>query len=374
MKLARLDIFNVRNIREQTLYPAPGFNFIHGKNGSGKSALIEAVHVLGRAKSFRTSSIKPVITFLQKDLIVAADIVNKQSNVHIGIRMDGNEMDIRINQRSNRKRVHLAYELPLQIIHPKSFELLDSGSKIRREFLDWGIFHHNEKFLEAWRRYKQALLQRNVLLKAKSVNQLHVWNNELVYYGMLVTRFREEYLTALSGILNQTTRYFLNYTNIDFQLMTGWSKHSDLNQELVNDLEKDLRYGYTNSGPHRGDFQLLIDKISAKDILSRGQLKLLVFCLKLAQVELIIKEKNEFGCLLIDDFAAELDRENRLKALKYLQQLNCQAFITTTEYEDFGDLSFINNFKVFHVEHGKIKQNDVPHGTSIHSEDNFDER
>ncbi|MBK8816594.1 MAG: DNA replication/repair protein RecF [Methylococcaceae bacterium] len=366
MSLKRLDIYNVRNIREQSILPATTFNFIYGKNGSGKSALIEAIFLLGRAKSFRSSSIKPVISFNQPDLIVSADILkDKQRTIHMGIRMDGNETEIRINHLQNQKRISLAYGLPLQIIHPKSFELLDASSKIRREFLDWGIFNHDERFLDSWRKYKQALLQRNALLKLKSINQLNVWNNELVNYGTIVNESRSEYLTALKKVLNKSINYFLNFDDFDITLMSGWSMDKGLRQDLNDNLEKDLRYGFTHSGPHRGDFHFLIKKKFAKDVVSRGQLKLLILCLKLAQVELILKERKDFGCILIDDLAAELDRENRLKVLQYLSQIQCQAFITTTELNDFGDLSFIDNYKLFHVEHGEIESKYVSHGTSI---------
>jgi DNA replication and repair protein RecF len=365
MSLQRLDIYNVRNIQEQSILPAQTFNFIYGKNASGKSALIEAIYLLGRAKSFRAASIKSVITFSQTNLIVSADVLKeKQRTVHMGIQMDGNDTEIRINHLPNQKRINLAYSLPLQIIHPKSFELLDASSKVRREFLDWGIFNHDEQFLDSWRKYKQALLQRNALLKLKSISQLNVWNNELVNYGTIVNDYRVLYLNSLKAVLAKSIEYFLNLKAFDINLLSGWSVHKTLQQELDDDLEKDLRYGFTHSGPHRGDFQLLIDRKLAKDVVSRGQLKLLILCLKLAQVELIIKERNSFGCILIDDFAAELDRENRFKVLKYLYDIQCQVFITTTELEDFGDLSFIENYKLFHVEHGEIELKNVPHGTS----------
>ncbi|MGZ5045593.1 MAG: DNA replication/repair protein RecF, partial [Methylobacter sp.] len=120
-------------------------------------------------------------------------------------------------------------------------------------------------------------------------------------------------------------------------------------------LEKDLRYGYTHSGPHRGDFHLLVNNRLAKDFVSRGQLKLLVMSLKLAQVQLLANEQSKMGCFLIDDFAAELDVTNRAKLLHYLAKMECQVFITATEISDFGDLSQIQNYKMFHVEHGTIK-------------------
>jgi DNA replication and repair protein RecF len=365
MSLQRLDIYNVRNIREQSITPSPTFNFIYGKNASGKSALIEAIFLLGRAKSFRTSSIKSVISFEQDSLIVSAQVLQgKGSKHHLGIQMDGKDVEIRINQQVSQKRADLAYGLPLQIMHPKSFELLDSGAQIRREFMDWGIFNHEENFLPVWRKYKKALAQRNALLKTKNVSQIHVWDKELVNYGTVVNTFRLQYLHRLKPILDLTIARFLKLDELEIRLVSGWDGNKQLEQLLIEDVEKDLRYGFTHSGPHRGDFQLIIDNKLAKDVVSRGQLKLLVICLKLAQVELMIKERDSFGCILIDDFAAELDKENRAKFLNYLSELKCQVFITATEPIEFGELSSIENYEMFHVEHGKISCINVPHGTS----------
>lgn len=365
MNLQRLDIYNVRNIYEQSINPSRTLNFIYGDNASGKSALIEAIFLLGRAKSFRSSSIKSVISFEQDNLIVSAQALQgKTGSLQLGIQMDGKNIEIRINQQSGQKRSDLAYALPLQIIHPKSFELLDDGAQIRREFLDWGIFNHEENFLPVWRKYKKVLAQRNVLLKERAVNQLHVWNMELVNYGTIVNEYRFKYLEKLKPVLDKTIARFLILRDVEIKLISGWDVGKQLDRLLIEDLEKDLRYGFTHSGPHRADFHLLVKNKLAKDVVSRGQLKLLVTCLKLAQVELVFKERDSFGCILIDDFAAELDKENRAKMLQYLCETQCQVFITATEVNDFGDLNAIENYKMFHVEHGKIRQINVPCGTS----------
>lgn len=365
MTLQRLDIYNVRNIRKQTLFPASGFNLIYGKNGSGKSALIEAIYLLGRAKSFRSSAIKSIISFDQSSLTLFAEVLNESQYLkQVGVKMDGKSIEIHINQQPNQKRSQLVYSFPLQLIHPKSFELLDAGSQLRREFLDWGVFNQEPKFLEIWRNYKKALLHRNALLKLRTSNQINVWNQELVLYGTMINEYRFQYLTALKPVLSHAVSKFLTVIDFDIKLLSGWSGDVSFEQQLTNDLEKDLRYGYTNSGPHRADFQILIENRIAKDVVSRGQLKLLVIALKLAQVELMIKSRNYFGCILFDDFSAELDIQNRRKIIDYLMKFNTQVFITATERRDFGDLDVLDNYKMFHVEHGALQSINVSCGTN----------
>ncbi|MDD1612895.1 MAG: DNA replication and repair protein RecF, partial [Methylococcaceae bacterium] len=146
----------------------------------------------------------------------------------------------------------------------------------------------------------------------------------------------------------------LDLPSLAMSLSPGWSSAESLQQALAEDTEKDLRYGFTQSGPHRADLFLNIDSLLARDIVSRGQLKLLVISLKLAQVQLLNLIEQDAACILFDDFAAELDVANRAKVLCYLTGMQCQAFITATSANDFGDLSKIHNHKMFHVEHGKI--------------------
>ena len=357
MTLLKLDIYAVRNIQQESITPAPGINFIVGENASGKSTVIEAIFLLGRAKSFRSTTIKSVINFAHNHLIVSAQTVQANgSHAHLGIQLDSKSFCCRINQQSIQKRSDLAYALPLQIIHPKSYELLDAGPQLRREFLDWGVFNNDVSFLPAWRNFKKALSQRNSLLKAKRPAHINVWDKELVYYGTIVNSYRQLYLKKFMPVFTDIINRFLELDDIDIKLISGWDTSMEFQQVLTVDLDKDLRYGFTHSGPHRGDFQLLVKNRLAKDFVSRGQLKLLVMSLKLAQVQLLTNEHSNMGCFLIDDFAAELDVTNRAKLLQYLNKMECQVFITATQKSDFGDLSQIKNYKMFHVEHGNIKQ------------------
>ncbi|MEF3074830.1 DNA replication/repair protein RecF [Methylobacter sp. Wu1] len=356
MSLLKLDIYHVRNIRQESIRPSPAINFIVGENASGKSSLIEAIFILGRARSFRSVSIKPAISLDQQDLIVSAQTLQPDgSHRHLGIRLDGKDFEIRVNHQASPKKSDLAYALPLQLIHPKSYELLDAGPQVRREFIDWGVFNDQNNFLPAWRKFKKALSQRNHLLKTKHLEQINVWDKEVVYYGTIVNNCRQQYLQKFKPVFIEILNRFLDIGHIDITLLSGWDCAKPFQQVLTEDRDKDLRYGFTHSGPHRADFQLMVNDRLARDFVSRGQLKLLVLSLKLAQVQLLANERGNIGCILIDDFAAELDVANRAKLLAYLAELQCQVFITATEQADLGELSRLKEYKMFHVEHGHIK-------------------
>ncbi len=356
MILQKLEIYNVRNLQKVSIKPSPRINLVYGKNGSGKSSLLEAIYILGRAKSFRSSSIRPVINSTNDNLIVSAKALQINEEFYqIGIKLDVKSITIRINEESSKKRSDLAYALPLQIIHPKSYKLLDAGPQLRREFIDWGVFNLHDEFLNVWRKYKKALAQRNQLLKNKDKSLLQSWDKELVQYGEIVGNYRSQYLTLLEPLFIDIARQFMDFNKLEIQFISGWDNKKELAFALVNDLEKDLRYGITHSGPHRGGFLVTMDNIQVKEFVSRGQLKLLVLALHLAQVQLLYQKCSKIGCVLIDDVTSELDYSNRAKLLGFLSNLDVQVFLTATELNEFGDLNQLGDYHVFHVEHGNIK-------------------
>jgi DNA replication and repair protein RecF len=357
MSLQRLDIYGVRNIQKTSIVPSPSLNFIVGSNGSGKSSILEAIFILGRTASFRSSHIKNVISHNATDLIVSGQALQKNGlYAHLGIQLNPKSCKIHINQASDQRRSELAYALPIQLIHPTSYQLLDGSSANRREFMDWGIFNHDEQFLPLWRRFKKSLSQRNALLKSKALQQIQAWDQELVAYALPVAQFRVEYIKALQPVFLEICQKFLNFDGIQLRTFSGWDEQKELRQLLCENLEKDCRYGFTQYGPHRGDFQLLINNRLARDFVSRGQLKLLILALKLAQVHLLHQKFSKIGCILIDDLAAELDMESRMKLLRYLASMDSQVFLTATELQNFGDLTGLKAFKMFHVEHGSINK------------------
>ncbi len=356
MSLEKLDIYRVRNIDYASILPTPGINFIYGNNGSGKSALLDALFILGRARSFRSNSVKQVIQFNQPDLIVSAKLKHHNlSSASLGVQLGLKSKTIHLNQQEIYTRAELAYAFPVQIIQPKSYLLLDAGPQFRREFMDWGVFNMHRDFLTVWQNFKIALSQRNALLKKHDIKQINVWNQELVQYGTILAEYRQQYLSLLEPLVKHISDIFIKINTPEIKFVTGWDNSRSYLDCLQQDLEKDLKFGYTQSGPHRGDFVLYSEGRVAKDFVSRGQLKALVLTLMLAQVKLLKTELSQEVCLLIDDISSEFDFDNRCKLLSFLSQLDNQVFITTNEFKEFGDINLSVQHKVFHVEHGKIK-------------------
>lgn len=355
MSLAKLDVLNVRNIETASLLPSPRLNFIVGPNGSGKTSLLEAVHILGRARSFRCTQAGQVIRFQQEDLMVTGRVGEggELPPVPVGVRLGRRKREIVLAGRKLQSSAELIRAFPVLLIQPSSSGLLDGAPKARRQFLDWGAFHLDAGFLEHWRGYVRALDQRNALLRSGSVRGIEIWNHELSRYGTIVASARAAYAERLLPYFHAATGHFLGNMAFELRTSAGWDTDKALEDVLREEIALDLRDGHTHAGPHKGDFSIQAEGRSAKNWLSRGQMKLLVFALLLAQAHLLEETLGSKGCVLIDDLASELDGDNRGRLLQFLRVRQAQFFITATEprlLEQAG----LEDAAMFHVEHGRV--------------------
>ncbi len=357
MTLERLDIQHIRNITQESINPSPFINIIIGDNASGKSSLLESIFILGRAHSFRTSKLKNVISHDKDFFIVSGSVVGAdRQSLRLGVKFDSKAIEIHVNQQQSHKRSDLAYALPIQLFYSKSYDLLESSARFRREFLDWGVFNTEKSFLLAWRNFRKILLQRNEFLKKKQVKYIKFWDKELIHYALIINQFRCQYLEAFTPFFIESCQFFLPTSHINFHLNSGWDISKTLSECLALNLENDLRFGFTRFGPHRCDFSISVDGYLSKDVVSRGQLKLLITCLKLAQIRMLKSTFSISSTVLMDDFNSDIDFDNRNKLLSYLSSLSCQVFIAGNSLSEFGDLLDINSYGVFHVKHGHVSQ------------------
>ncbi|NJD06783.1 MAG: DNA replication/repair protein RecF [Methylococcaceae bacterium] len=355
MSLTKLDVFDVRNIERAALTPSSRLNFIVGANGSGKTSLLEAIYILGRARSFRSSQAGQVIRFQQECLTVSGRSVADEGPAEtLGVRLARRQREIMLTGRKLQSSAELIAALPVLLIQPASSGLLENPPKGRRQFLDWGAFHLEPGYLDQWRGYARALNQRNALLRQGAGRQAEqTWNHELARYGTMVALARERYGERLAPYFLEASRHFLGTTQFELKLTAGWDRSRDLLEVLGDDRDLDRRLGYTHSGAHKGDFAVLADGRPAKAYLSRGQMKLLVFALLLSQAHLLEQSLNRRGCVLVDDLASELDGANRDKLLAYLAERRSQFFITATD-DSLLPVSQLPGSGLFRMDQGRV--------------------
>ena len=356
MPLEKLVINQFRNISSANLTFNSKINLIVGANGSGKTSLLEAICFLGLGRSFRTHLSNRVISYEQKHFTLYGEVNNQNINIPIGLQKSKNgESILKINGSQGKKLANLTQYLPLQLITPESYTLLSGSPKNRRAFLDWGVFYHDQLFYHNWARIKRLLKQRNAALKqCKTYNELQVWDNELCLLSDEISAQRQAYFELLIPLINSTIADFLPDFSISSQFFCGWDKNNkSLQDYLTDNFNRDKQLGYTTAGPQKADIRFKINGLPIADVLSRGQLKLFVYALRLAQ-GLFLNSFNDKQCVfLIDDFSSELDQAKQQILAKHITNSDAQLFITVIEKNNIETL-FGQERTVFHVEHGKI--------------------
>jgi len=353
MALTKLVINHIRNIESTTLMPGAKFNLLFGKNGSGKTSVLESIYLLGMGRSFRTHSSERVISFDQPALSVFG-ILDEQTRIGIEKQRTG-ESRIRINRENQRSTASLAQLLPLQIINANLFQLIDAGPKIRRQFLDWGLFHVEHRFLPLWKQLCLAIRHRNVALRQQlPYKQIQAWDHEITRLSGEIDQLRCQYMAAYLPTLKEILAQLLEL-EVDIQYLKGWNKALGLEAVLQQSLHRDRDLGYTQYGPHRADLRITVKNGLAKDILSRGQQKVLLCALKLAQGVLLRRLAGKTCVYLIDDLAAELDEDKQTVFPDVLSAIDAQVFITAVELDDLSRFMAVPAVEMFHVEQGNVK-------------------
>lgn len=354
MTLVHLDVQGLRNLDPLRLDPCPRLNFIVGPNASGKTSLLEGIYLLGRGRSFRTMQAGQMVRFGEPALTVAGRVLTPEGDqTVIGLQVARGRRDIHVGGRSVQSSAALMKAFPLLVIQPSGIILLEGTPKLRRNFLDFGVFHDDPAFLDYWRRYMRALNHRNTLLRRGNTRELAPWTHEMARYGIMLHQARCDYLDRLMPYFREIGERFFGSSTFELKVQPGWDLSRPLEVILDNDVASDLRHGHTQSGPHRGDFSILMGQKPVRGFVSRGQMKLLVYALLLAQSRLMEERVGARGCVLIDDVAAELDAPNRRTLLELLKGRSTQFFITATALEAEAMTEDLEA-SVFMIEQGRL--------------------
>jgi len=359
MLIHRLGITDVRNLRQVQLGELAPINIFYGVNGSGKSSILESVHFLSLAKSFRSHKLNPIINHQADRCIVFGEVFSNDSVIPIGVQRSKKEGGlIKVSGKTLRSVSELAEFIPLQTINSDTFRLLEGSPSVRRQFLDWGVFHVEHRFHDVWKDTQRSLKQRNTLLRHGKIDpqQLAVWNSELVKNGVKLDSFRQHYFEQLIPIFEKTLNSLLQLEGLTVKYFRGWDKEKSLEVLLQENFLKEQEQGRTLSGPHRADIRIRYKGLNASEMLSRGQQKLVVCALRVAQGYLLGNVVGRKCVFLVDDLPAELDQEHRQALCHLLEEMDCQVFLTCVDHHDLdGCWSNNTKTKLFHVEHGQVR-------------------
>ena len=363
--ITKLSIAGVRNITEARLDGLSRCNVFHGENGSGKTSILETIHLLSTTRSFRSRKVATVISEGQDRLLAYAELGagnDSESVRRLGVErsLDG-ARQVRLDGETLRSFGDLAQVLPVQLINSDSFLLLEGSPAVRRQMLDWGLFHvKHQGFFSVWRRYARALKQRNALLKQRKPDgELAPWTAELAAAGEQLHEIRSAFAEVFIAQFDRVYAELLSSlgkgrsADLTIDYSAGWDQSMSLAERLQQGLATDRSLSYTRAGPHRADLRLRLSGRPAAETLSRGQIKTAVCALKISLGGLLSERTSSRCVYLIDDLPSELDAAHREVLWDMFSGLGSQLWLTGVESSDFSSLG-VRDSSMFHVKHGVI--------------------
>lgn len=353
MSLQSLSITDFRCIADETIDLGGDSVLITGANGAGKTSFLEAIYCLSRGRSFRASRVERLVRESKSKFVLFAVCQADGPAKQVGLSAGRGHREIRINREAVSTLAELAGILSVEVIDPEVHALIAEGPEVRRRFLDYGVFHVEQDFMNAWRRYKRALQQRNQALR-QSVpwEQIKPWTEQLVEAAEHITDLRKRQIDRLSEKVEKFGKQLLPGYGVKLKYRQGWDKGLNFADATEQSRQSDQEMGLTHRGPHRADLIIDFEGSRARQRVSRGQQKLVAAALVLSQTEILQEVSGKRPLLLIDDPIAELDQDSLGRLVGAIQTLECQVIATALEPNP-KLLSVCR--RMFHVEQGRFQ-------------------
>jgi len=352
LALRRFRITALRCIAEAELALDARRNYIYGPNGAGKTSILEGIFLLGRGRSFRTRHVRRLVRHGASGLAVYGEVDDGKRVHRIGVAFTSGRLEKKVDGQEGASGVALAEILPVHTIEPGSHDLIQGGPSERRRFLDWGVFHVEHDYLDAWRRYRRILGQRNAALKASNAatSEIGAWSAALLQAGEEIDGRRKAYVAQLADAFAERGQLLLD-SPLRLDYHQGWRGDRTFAEALAESEGRDRAAGTTEIGPHRADLAIEIHGRKVQDEASRGQQKLTAVALVLAQAD-VLSEARAGGVLLVDDPAAELDAGALERLLAVLETVEAQLILTGLSPQQLAPRAAS---AVFHVERGHVR-------------------
>ncbi|MGI6575132.1 MAG: DNA replication/repair protein RecF [bacterium] len=367
MYLTHLELYNYRNYKREAIVFHPHLNLIYGENAQGKSNLLESIFLLSTGKSPRTNRDQDLVKWEENCFRLTAQVEKKSYSLQIEITyQNGIGKVLTINGHKQEKLTQLLGQINVVYFSPDDLQLVKGGPSQRRQFLNLKISQTNPRYYFYLNQYRRVLQQRNKLLKEmrksykNNKQDVEIWNHQLIKIGSIITYTRKEAILKLIPLVfdyHQILSGGKEKLSISYDPSVPINKTKEVDEiedifrkVLIKKREEEIFRGITLIGPHRDDFTITINGKDGRIFGSQGQQRTAALSLKLAEMDYVKKEVNEYPIVLLDDVMSELDQERCRFILQILQQ-DFQTFITTTN-KFFG---YNINGDRFRIKQGTIK-------------------
>lgn len=333
MKLSHLTLTSFRNIRQLDMpISSHGFTIIHGKNGSGKTSILEAIYLMSCGKSFRAPHLSQLTNMDAENFLIRLAL--GETSAGLSRNKESGEVSIKINQESG-SFTDLAQLLPVRMISPvDTVNLVLGGPEKRRSFLDWGLFHVKHDYWRVVKQLNKIIKQKNAALKGRcSQEELLEWNKQMAKTSIEIDTLRTTYFSSWAEGYYTLMQNRELYKNITFSYYSGWDSKESLLDLLSCTAQRERDAGHCLLGPQRADMHIYSQGTEIKELFSRGQQKLLAIAMFLSQGELLSQSMGRHPLYLIDDFTSELDQASQALLLELLSVGDKQTVITALDLE-----------------------------------------
>ncbi len=369
MYLRELKLNNFKNCPSAELSLSEKINCFVGLNAAGKTNILDSIYYLAFCKSYFTLTDKQNIRHGEDFFAIHGDFHFDNDELHTisCVQKNASKKSFKCDKKEYERLADHIGKIPLVMISPYDSDLINSGSELRRKFIDGVISQFDASYLNCLLNYNKALQQRNKQLKYFSENRiwddtlLEMWNHQLV---MNATPINEKRKTFLEEFVPVFQRYYeiVSGTNETVSIKYNSALNENSYEELLREsLNHDRFSAYTNVGIHKDDLIFNIDDHPVKQFASQGQQKSFVVAIKLAQFDFNYRKIGHKPILLLDDIFDKLD-DNRVTQLVKLVGNDHfgQVFITDTQRQRIKFLmeNTVVNHKIFNVNKGIITTDD----------------
>ena len=361
MRVKSLKVENFRNYDNRFVEFYDGINLISGKNGQGKTNLVEAVMLTALTKSPRTSHDEDMRKENTDQTFVEVCVQHNFGDVNISASFSQSEKkQFHINKNPVKKLSDVFGNLVAVYFAPSDLKIVSGGPQERRDFMDTDISQLSGSYYNLTLRYEKVLSQRNKLLKfvhekSAIIDQIEIWNSQLAYLAGLIIKTRKNFIQKLSTPASEALKHIskdadnLTISYLGVKGETAKEIEQEILNSLHNNLERDMELGYTSIGPHRDDVKFELNGRDLKVFASQGQQRSVVLALKIAEMKVFEEELGEKPIFVLDDVFSELDSARQKKLFEMLS--GTQVMMTGTAFKFKPNESYMQ----FEVKEAKLK-------------------
>lgn len=343
MIIKSLKLVNFRNYSLSNFTFDRGINFIYGDNAIGKTNLVEGIYYFSLTRSFRTNTESLLINKNASSFYLEGVFIKENKKYNINISLTSNVKKIGVNGRNIKKVSDLSKIVNVISFIPSDVNLLKDTPKKRRDFLNTTILKNNPNYLKLLNDYEYLIKERNSLLKSESLdfNLINIINFKLASISYEIYKIRDKFINKIRESVEALYKEIFNKDiNVKVDYLTFNTSSDYVNKCLKiyeENMDNDLKLGYTSTGIQKDDFCLKIDGKDIGKFGSQGENRIASLILKLSIYEL--SEINNKPILILDDILSELDKNNESLLLKYLNKVE-QVFITSTKKYDIENCHY----------------------------------